>query len=102
MRNVTVGDAAEAELSLIVEYLSFFGASTADDFIDAYESKIESLREGVVEYPLSRHKRLARAGYRVALVKNYIVLYRVVSEDFVFVAHIFHQSQDYARLVTEA
>ena len=49
-------------------------------------------------YGLSRVKELAVLGYRPMLVKNYVALYKVEG-DVVIVAHIFHQSQDYAKLV---
>ena len=48
--------------------------------------------------PLSQMRELAQIGYRSCPVGPYILLYKV-SEDTVEVAHIFHHSQDYARLV---
>ena len=100
MRKVVISQDAESELELIYGYLSIFGARTADRFLDAYEECVSTLEEGVVEHPLSRHPELRRSGYRVALVNSYLVLYRVAAHDEVHVAHVFHQSQDYAKLVT--
>ena len=41
---------------------------------------------------------LAEKGYRVALVGSYVLLYTFESET-VYIAHVFHQRQDYAHLV---
>ena len=41
---------------------------------------------------------LAKRGYRSALVGSYVLLYRFEG-DTVYIAHIFHQRQDYATLV---
>ena len=102
MRNVTVADVAKDELRLITEYLSTFGRSTAESFALEYDRKRQLLAEGTVEFPAARHPELARMGYRVALVKNYLMLYRVTGPDEVLIAHVLHQSQDYAKLVLDA
>ena len=99
MRSVTVADAAKDELRLITEYLSAFDRVTADSFAREYDRKWKMLAEGVVEFPAARHPELAAMGYRVALVKNYLMLYRVIAPDEVLIAHVFHQSQDYAPIV---
>lgn len=102
MREVIISEDAESELALVYDYLSMFGATTADKFLDAYEKCIAALEDGTVEFPLSRHPELREAGYRVALVNSYLVLYRATSPDEVHVAHLFHQSQDYAALVASS
>ena len=101
MRSVVVSEDAEGELELIYDYLSVFGEQTAEKFLGAYEKCVGTLEDGVVEFPLSRHPKLRAAGYRVALVNSYLVLYRLTAPDEVHIAHIFHLSQEYARLVAE-
>lgn len=101
MRNVIVTDTAEGELRLINEYLAFFGPGTADSFVEAVADKVSMLESGIVEFPISRDPDLAKAGFRAALVKSYIMLYRVAENGDVYIAHVFHQSQDYAKLITE-
>ena len=49
-------------------------------------------------YPLVRDARLARGGYRKAALGNYLALY-LEKDGTVYIARVFHQSQDYARLV---
>ena len=101
MRNVIVSATARSELQLITDYLSVFGNITAMSFAREFDRKVEMLRDGIVEFPLARHPKLAAAGYRVIFVKNYLMLYQVTDEGTVCIAHVFHQSQDYASLVTE-
>ena len=102
MRSVVVSEDAESELELVYDYLSVFGEQTAEKFLSsAYEKCIGMLEDGVVEFPLSRHPKLSAAGYHVVLVNSYLVLYRLTAPEEVYVAHIFHQSQEYARLVAE-
>jgi len=115
VRSVVVSEDAESELELVYDYLSVFGEQTAEKFLSAYEKFLSAyekflsayekcigmLEDGVVEFPLSRHPKLRAAGYRVALVSSYLVLYRLTAPEEVHVAHILHQSQEYARLVAE-
>lgn len=101
MRNVIVSSTAKVELQLIVDYLSVFGSVTAMSFAREFDHKVEMLREGVIEFPIARHPKLAAAGYRVALIKNHLTLYQVAEDGTARIAHVFHQSQDYALLVTD-
>ncbi len=101
MRDVVVSATARSELRNITSCLASFGSVTARSFARELDRKVASLREGVVEYPYARHPELAAAGYRVALVKSYLLLYKVNPDGSVGIAHVFHQSQDYASLVTE-
>ena len=101
MREVVVSATARSELRNIASYLASFGSGTARSFAREFDRKVASLKEGVVEYPHARHPELAAAGYRVALVKSYLLLYKVGPDGSVSIAHVFHQSQDYARLVAE-
>lgn len=96
--NVRIQKTAIKELDGVVEYLLAFGSQSAQSFLDEWDRMLEGLRDGVVEYRLSRFEVLAKLGYHTVLVKNYLLLYYKEDDDIV-VAHLFHQSQDYARLV---
>ncbi len=95
---VRIQPTALRELEDIVAYLSVFGSNTAKSFLDAWESALTGLRDGIVERRLSRFDVLARLGYHTILVKGYVALY-FQERDTVVVAHLFHQSQDYASIV---
>lgn len=95
---VTIQPTAFRELEEAVSYLSGFGQNTASSFLDEWEKTLEQLRSGSIEHRLSRFDTLARLGYHTVLVKNFIVLYFKENNGIV-IAHVFHQSQDYANLV---
>ena len=95
---VRIQPTALRELESIVEYLLGFGPNTASAFLDEWESAVERLQDGSVEHRLSRFEPLARLGYRTVLVKGYVDLYFKEGDDVV-IAHLFHQSQDYASIV---
>lgn len=63
--------------------------------------RIGTLEDGVADFPLSRHPKPRAAGYHVTLVSSYPIPYCLTAPDEVHIAHIFHQSQEYARLVAE-
>lgn len=86
------------ELENAVAYLSGFGPSTARAFLGEWEKVLEGLRDGSVEHALSRFEVLARLGYRAVLVKGYVLLFFEDGDEAV-VAHLFHQSRDYANIV---
>ena len=90
---------AQREYADIVHYLCEIAESpqAAAGFADEFDAQIELVCENPYIHALSRMPELAARGYRPFFVKRYVVLYRVAN-DLVVVAHIFHQTQDYARL----
>ncbi len=95
---VRIQPTALQELENILEYLLSFGPNTASRFLDEWEDTIEHLRNESVEHRLSKFESLARLGYHTVLIKSYIALYFKEGNNIV-IAHLFHQSQDYANIV---
>lgn len=91
---------AQEELDNIISYLLVFGPNTAKAFTSKYRQQLELLASGTVDYGLSKNAELAALGYHACLVNSYVMLY-YFEDDYVVIAHIFHQSQDYTRLVIE-
>ena len=91
---------AQREYRNIVAYLVEVLKSprAATDFMDEFEYQLGLVTENPSLHAPSRLPELAARGYRSMLVKHYIVLYKVVGHSVV-IAHIFHQSQDYAQLI---
>lgn len=85
----------------IVDYITHAlgSPSAAKAFMDEFDDCLDSLRELPEMCPVSRLDGPRQLGYRVALVKNYVLLYRL-QEETIYIMHIFHQSQDYAHLVS--
>lgn len=91
---------AAREYRDIVRYLDTVLGSpdAARSFMDEFDYQLGLVCDMPELYGLSRMKELAVLGYRAMLVKNYVALYKVEG-DAVVIAHIFHQSQDYAKLI---
>ena len=96
--DVKVLPTAEFEVEDIVEYLSGFGMQPARHFIEDYRRQLELLASGVIDYGLCKLPEVAKLGYRVCRFNSYIMLY-YFEGNAVVIAHVFHQRQDYARLV---
>ncbi len=91
---------AQHDFDEIVQYLAIDLASpqAAGRFIDEFEKKAGLVCENPCLYPLSRIPEISARGYRSMPVLRYVALYSA-RENLIVVAHIFHQSQDYARFV---
>ncbi|BDE95497.1 type II toxin-antitoxin system RelE/ParE family toxin [Raoultibacter timonensis] len=91
-------ESADRELSQIVAYLAGHSKDAAKAFLDEYELQLDLICSKTVAYGPSRMPELAQLGYHCALVGRYLFLY-YIEDDAVVVAHLFHQRQDYAKLV---
>ena len=91
---------AQIEYAEIVRYLFEVLESprAASGFVDEFDRQVELVCANPFIHALSRMPELAVRGYRVLFVDSYFALYRVEG-DLVVVAHIFHQTQNYAKLV---
>jgi plasmid stabilization system protein ParE len=97
---VRIQPSALQELDETISHLKGFGDNTASSFLTKWQNLLEGLRDGAVEHRLSRFDVLARLGYRTVLLDKYIILYFTEGEELT-IAHLFHQSQDYASIVIE-
>lgn len=93
-------DEAKREYASIVEYLVKIlkNPQAATNFMDEFDRQILLVCENPEIFALSRLPELACKGYRTAFINKYIMLYKTQGNTL-FISHIFHQSQDYARLV---
>ncbi len=98
-RRIILKEAAR-EYRDIVRYLATVLCSpeAARGFVDEFDYQLGLVCDAPELYGLSRMKELAALGYHAMQVKSYVALYRIEG-DAIVVAHIFHQSQDYAKLV---
>lgn len=97
---VVLARAAERDRDETVEYMiDILGSrAAAAGFLDDLDALFANLERFPHMYPESAESRLARMGYRKAPIGGYVALYRLRGDE-VQVARIFHQRQDYARLV---
>ena len=97
---VVFTQAAEHDRDRIIAYLLGISdnAKSAGKLLDALDSVISHLSENPLMYEAVAETRLAARGYRRVLFSNYIALY-YVENDTVELSRIFHQKQDYAKLL---
>ena len=95
-------EGAQHDYEGIVRYLAanLANPSAALQFMDEFDRQIEAVCENPCMHALARMPELAALGYRPFFVNSYVALY-TVRENVVVVAHVFHQSQDYARLALQ-
>ena len=97
-RHVFILPSAEEEVDVIVSYLSALSAQAARGFVAEYRKQLTLLESGVIDSGLSKVSELASLGYHSCLINRHVMLYYHEGDD-IYIAHIFHQRQDYARLV---
>lgn len=97
---LSISREAQREYRDIVSYLVdvLRGPQAARHFMSEFERQASIVRDQPEAFDLCHLPELAARGYRSVAVMRYTVLYKVVA-DRVVIAHIFHQSQDYAHLV---
>lgn len=97
---VTITREAKREYRNIVSYLAdvLKNPQAARHFMLEFSAKINMVQKHPEAFGLCHLPELAARGYRSASVMRYIFLYKILDGKNV-VAHIFHQSQDYARLI---
>ena len=98
--NVVILKSARYEYESIVGYLAQIlkNPRAAGNFVAEFEYQLDLLREQPLLRPLSHIRELAARNYRSFPVNNYVCLYKFERET-IYIAHVYHQSQDYARLV---
>lgn len=91
---------AQREYCDIVAYLAntLKSLQAARHFVTEFDAKADLVRQRPEAFDLCHLPELAARGYRSATVMRYTFIYKISGEKVV-IAHIFHQSQDYVRLV---
>ncbi|MDO4891455.1 MAG: type II toxin-antitoxin system RelE/ParE family toxin [Coriobacteriaceae bacterium] len=91
---------AKTELDEAAAYLSAATGSNraSANLIEQVQRAIDAICDFPAMHAISRMPELAEKGYRAVLLGSYIMLY-TFEDETVYIAHIFHQRQDYAQLV---
>ena len=97
---VSILESAQREFQEIVNYLLNILKSphAAENFINEFEYQVSLIKSDPRIFAVSKMPELAAKEYRVTFINAYIMLY-TVRDNGIFITHIFHQRQDYARLV---
>ena len=102
MYKLTITELADQDLDEIIHYIAVDLASpqAATDFADAVEACYGRIKSNPMCFELSRDLRLAKKGFRRAVIKNYIMLYKIIHEkDEVVVYRFFYGKRDYTNLI---
>lgn len=97
--SVRILAAAEADIEAIVKYIAADNVSAALQFADDIEQKILELERFPHVGVVPKNQSLARKGYRVLIVGEYLVFYCLVDKDIVEVRRVISGKRDYAFLL---
>ena len=89
---------AEDDLNDIVDYLLEHSTEAANAFIDELESLEELLSMFPESAALVRDKKLRSKGYRMVVVKEYLLFYTLRNER-IFVMRIIHGKRNYLSML---
>ncbi len=98
---ISVTNLAVQDLDTIVEYISgeLGNPTAASAFLDAVDACYENLASMPL-FERCRNPRLRDLGYRRAVIKHYVMVYRVAeSEHTVYILRFFYGSRDYEKLI---
>lgn len=99
MFTLEITESAESDLDRITDYLGYTLANpqAALDLLDEIDRTSHALEATPELFPLCADTRLMELGYRKAVVKSYILVYEIDSDNrLVRVLRFFHSSENYA------
>ena len=102
MYRLSISDHAEQDLDRIIGYIAekLAAPTAASDFADAVSDCYDNLESNPYIYEKCRNAKLEREGYRRAVIKNYVLVYRLNEETKTVIVHrLFYGRQDYATLI---
>ena len=102
MYSLKVADSAENDLDSIISYIAenLHAPKAASSFADQVYDCYDRLEENPYIFEECQNARLKKEGYRRAVIKNYIMLYKIHErENTVIVHRFFHGGQDYVHLI---
>ena len=102
MYNLEIAASAQSDLEEILEYIAveLANPTAAETFLDEVEKCYDTLILQPYMYEQCRSDRLRLAGYRRAVIKNYIMVYSVDdSKETVYIMRFFYGARDYEKLI---
>ena len=92
---ISITEAAEQDLALIVEYITSDNPAAALKLADKIEQSILQLEEFPRIGTPPKNRRLARLGYRMLIVEHYLVFYVLLDDETVEIRRIFSSRREY-------
>lgn len=91
---------AEQDLTELVSYLAAENPRAAAETLDRIEARLQALASHPFVGRVPHDPKLTALGYRVLVIDNYLVFYKVKSK-IVLVYRILHGARDVLRLLSE-
>ena len=98
MYDVDILPIARDDIASIYQYIALDSPASALRVIDEIMDKIDTLQEFPERCPPVPDGVLARQGYRMLIIKNYIAFFKVFKTE-VIVYRVFHGKRDYPQLL---
>ena len=102
MYRLDISEHAEQDLERIISYIAekLAAPKAAASFSDAVQGCFDNLENNPYMYEQCRDPKLSKDGYRRAVIKNYVMVYRVDEEGKVVAVHrFFYGRQDYVNMI---
>ena len=100
MYKLTVTELAHQDLDHIISYIAvkLSNPKAAGDFLDEVATCYSYLKSNPLMYTGCLDERLRKEGYRKAVIKNYVLVYKVDEvAHLVTIMRIFYSAQNYTR-----
>ena len=102
MYKLIITELAHQDLDNIVSYIvvRLANPAAASSFLDEINKCYEYLRNNPIMYSKCYDSRLEKEGYRKAVIKNYIMVYKVDEDTkMVSILRFFYGAQDYGKMI---
>ncbi|NLI41502.1 MAG: type II toxin-antitoxin system RelE/ParE family toxin [Caldisericales bacterium] len=102
MYKLVITELAHQDLDSIVSYIAvqLSNAKAAGDFLDEVTVCYGFLKSNPMMYERCQDRRLGEEGYRKAVIKNYVLVYKINEESkIVSIMRFFYGAQDYTKLI---
>lgn len=102
MYKLVITELAHQDLDRIVSYIvvQLSNSKAAADFLDEVTACYGFLKSTPMMYERCQDRRLGEEGYRKAVIKNYVLVYKISEESkTVSIMRFFYGAQDYTKLI---
>jgi plasmid stabilization system protein ParE len=102
MYKLSISELADEDIDSIICYIAeqLSAPRAASDLLDEIEKCYTHLRNNPTIYEHCRNARLKKEGYRRAVVKNYLIFFKIDETKHKVVVHrVIHGTRDYAKLI---
>ncbi len=102
MYKLLITELADQDLDSIVSYIAvqLSNPKAAGDFLDEVTGCYGFLKSNPMMYERCQDRRLGEEGYRKAVIKNYVLVYKInEASKTVSIMRFFYGAQDYTKLI---